>query len=186
MDWLTCRQPCRYCCLSEFPGRFPDIDRTKMKPAVTRAKAYLNVRLQAVRKAMKQLKIDALLLTTPSDLGYLTNFTGDQSVGLLTDDDIYLVTDFRFKEQAELEAGWVTISLRNFDMAEALAKVITGAKVSRVGFEVNFTTFGQIDALDRAAKEAVKKTKGAKEIEFVPLQDVMVNVRKIKDDTEID
>jgi len=157
-----------------------------MKPAVTRAKAYLNVRLQAVRQAMKQLKIEGLLLTTPADLAYLTNFTGDQSIGLLTASDFHLVTDFRFKEQAELEAGWLTISLRNFDMAEALAKAITTAKISRVGFEANFTTFGQVDALDRATKEAIKKTKGAKEVEFVPLQDVMVNIRKIKDDTEID
>jgi Xaa-Pro aminopeptidase len=158
-----------------------------MKAAVTRAKAYLKVRQKAVRDAMKQLKIDGLLLTTPADLSYLSNFTGDHSIGLITLDDFHLVTDFRYKEQAELEAGWLELTLRNGNMTEALGTALSAAKVTRVGFEANFTTFGQVDALDRGLKEANKKSgKGGQEIELVPLQDVMVNIRKVKDDTEID
>jgi Xaa-Pro aminopeptidase len=157
-----------------------------MKVAVTRAKAYLKVRQKAVRDAMKQLKLDGLLLTTAADLAYLTNFTGDHSIGLLTTDDLHLVTDFRYREQAELEAGWLKLTLRNGDMAAALGKALAAAHVSRVGFEANFTTFGQVDALDRAIKEAARKAKGSKEVELVPLQDVMVNIRKVKDDNEID
>ena len=74
---------------------------------VIRASAYLKVRHKSVRDAMKHLKLDGLLLTHPPDLAYLTNFTGDDSVGLITEKDFYLVTDFRYKEQAELEAGWL-------------------------------------------------------------------------------
>src|SRR5438105_2017443 len=54
------------------------------KPAVSRAKAYLKVRQKNVRDAMKELKLDGLLLTHPPDLSYLTNFTGSDSVGLIT------------------------------------------------------------------------------------------------------
>ena len=58
-----------------------------MKTAVaTRAKAYLKVRQKSVRDTMKKLQIDALLLTVPPDLAYLTNFTGDDSVGVITHD----------------------------------------------------------------------------------------------------
>ncbi len=70
------------------------------KTAVTRAKAYLKVRQKSVRDAMKQLGLDALLLTHPPDLAYLTNFTGDDSVGIITEKDFYLATDFRYQEQA--------------------------------------------------------------------------------------
>ena len=84
-----------------------------MKAPVTRAKAYLKVRHQAVRDAMKELKLDALLLTTAADLAYLTNFTGDDSIGIITDREFHLVTDFRYKEQAELEAGWLKMSMRD-------------------------------------------------------------------------
>jgi Xaa-Pro aminopeptidase len=152
------------------------------KPVVARAKAYLKVRQKNVRDALKELKLDGLLLTHPPDLAYLTNFTGDDSVGLITEKDFFLVTDFRYKEQAEQEAGWLKTSIRDGKMSDAAAKVVTAAKLGRIGFEANFTTFGQADAVDRAIKE----TKDAKAVELVPLQDVMVNIRKVKDDNEID
>jgi Xaa-Pro aminopeptidase len=153
-----------------------------MTPAVTRAKAYLKVRHKAVRDAMKQLKLDGLLLTHQADLAYLTNFTGDDSVGLVTEKEIYLVTDFRYQEQAALEAAWVKAVVRGGKMSETLAKTLVDAGVSRVGFEANYSTFGQISALDKA----IKDLKPGREIELVPLEDVMLNLRKVKDDHEID
>ena len=72
---------------------------------VSKPKAYLKVRHKAVRAAMKDLNLDALLLTHPPDLHYLTNFTGDDSIGLITEKDFFLVTDFRYQEQAQLEAA---------------------------------------------------------------------------------
>jgi Xaa-Pro aminopeptidase len=152
------------------------------KPAVSRAKAYLKARQKNVRDALKELKLDGLLLTHPPDLAYLTNFTGDDSVGLITEKDFFLVTDFRYQEQVEQEAGWLKTSIRDGKMSDALATVLTENKMHRVGFEANFTTFGQVDAVDRAVKEI----KGAAPIELVPLQDVMVNIRKVKDDNEVD
>jgi len=149
------------------------------KPAVTRAKAYLKARQKQVRDALKQLKLDGLLLTHPSDLAYLTNFTGDDSVGLITEKDFFLVTDFRYVEQAQQEAAWLKMVLREGKMADAVAKTLADAKVSRLGFEANFTTFGQVHAIDKAAKEL-------RPVELVPLEDVMVNIRKVKDDHEID
>ena len=150
--------------------------------AVSRAKAYLKVRQKRVRDAMKALKLDALLLTHPPDLAYLTNFTGDDSIGVITEKDFVLVSDFRYQEQAEQEAGWLKLRIRDGKMSEALANALVELKVARVGFEANFTAFGQVHALDRAVKEI----KGAPAVELVPLEDVMTNVRKVKDDHEID
>src|SRR5689334_12042619 len=123
------------------------------KPAVSRAKAYLKVRHKSIRDAMKELKLDGFLLTHPPDLSYLTNFTGDDSVGLVTEKDFFLITDFRYQEQAELEAGWLKVSVREGKMADALATALAQAKVKRVGFEANFTAFGQVHAIDRAVKD---------------------------------
>jgi Xaa-Pro aminopeptidase len=152
------------------------------KPVVARAKAYLKARQKNVRDALKELKLDGLLLTHPPDLAYLTNFTGDDSVGLITEKDLFLITDFRYQEQAEQEAGWLKTTIRDGKMSDFVAKVITEAKLQRIGFEANFTTVGQVDALNRAIKEL----KDAKPVELVPLEDVMVNIRKVKDDHEID
>jgi Xaa-Pro aminopeptidase len=149
---------------------------------VSRAKAYLKVRQKRVRDGMKALKLDALLLTHPPDLAYLTNFTGDDSIGVITEKDFVLATDFRYQEQAEQEAGWLKVRIRDGKMSDALARALVDLKVARVGFEANFTAFGQVHALDRAVKEI----KDASPIELVPLEDVMTNVRKVKDDHEID
>ena len=136
-----------------------------MKTAVvSRAKAYLKVRQKTVRDGMKELGIDGLLLTHPPDLAYLTNFTGDDSIGLVTEKDIHLVTDFRYKEQAEMEAGWLKVTMREGKMAEALAKALAGAKVKKVGFEANYATVGQIDALETELKKAKSP------VQLVPLE----------------
>jgi len=152
------------------------------KPVVSRAKAYLKARQKNVRNALKELKLDGLLLTHPPDLAYLTNFTGDDSVGLITEKDFTLVTDFRYQEQAEQEAGWLKQVLREGKMSDILAKTLINAKVKRVGFEANFTTFGQVHAIDKA----IQATEGAKSVELVPLEDVMTSIRKMKDDNEVD
>jgi Xaa-Pro aminopeptidase len=152
------------------------------KPVVSRAKAYLKVRQNNVRDALKELKLDGLLLTHPPDLAYLTNFTGEDSVGLITEKDFYLVTDFRYQEQAELEAGWLKQTLREGKMSDAVAKLLAGLKLPRIGFEANFITFGQVHAIDKAVKEI----EGTPAVDLVPLEDVMATIRKVKDDHEID
>src|SRR3978361_1465267 len=145
------------------------------KPAVSRAKAYLKARQKHVRDALKQLKLDGLLLTHPPDLAYLTNFTGDDSVGLITPKDFHLVTDFRYREQADIEAGWLKVSMREGKMADALAKTLLESKARRGGFEANFTTVGQHDALQTALKEQAKDSPAP---ELVPLDNVMMKIRR--------
>jgi Xaa-Pro aminopeptidase len=157
------------------------------RPIVTRAKAYLKARQQAVRTAMKELKLDGLLLTHPPDLAYLTNFTGSDSVGLITAKDFLLATDFRYQEQASAEAGWLKVHLRDAKMSDLLGKLLAETGVKRVGFEANFTTVGQIDALLTALKGKDGAGIGkAVTVELVPLDNVMVSIRKVKDDHEID
>jgi len=92
----------------------------------------------------------------------------------VTGKDFYIVTDFRYQEQAAQEAGWVDLAIRNGKMSDTLAKTMIDAGVKRVGFEANFTTFGQVAALEKSIKEA----KSAKAIELVPVEDVMVNLRR--------
>ena len=154
-----------------------------MRQPVVKPKAYLKARHKNVLKAMDALDVDGMLLTHPPDLAYLSNFSGDDSVGLFTKKDFYLVTDFRYVEQAEIEAAWLKVVHRKGElikMADAVAHALVEAKVKRVGFEANFATVGQIDALHDAieARDA--------DIELVPLEDVMVTQRKVKDDHEID
>jgi Xaa-Pro aminopeptidase len=153
-----------------------------MTQVVSRAKAYLKVRHKAVRDAMKVLKLDGMLLTHAPDLSYLTNFTGEDSIGLITAREFYLVTDFRYQEQAQLEAGWLSIIPRQAKMADALAEATEKAKARRIGFEANYMAVGQL----RALEASLAGRKLDKSVELVPLENVLANIRKVKDDHEVD
>src|SRR6185503_1215308 len=79
-----------------------------------------------------------------------------------------------------IEAGWLKVTIRDAKMEDALLKAIAAAKCKRIGFEANYATVGQIDALASALKKAEM------DVELVPLENVMTNIRKVKDDHEID
>lgn len=153
-----------------------------MTPVVSKAKAYLKVRHKAVRDAMKELNLDGILLTHTPDLGYLTNFTGEDSVGLITAKEFYLVTDFRYQEQAALEAGWLSVVIREAQMGPAIVEALAQSKAKRIGFEANYATVGQMKSI----QEALAEKKLDKTVELVPIENVMANIRKVKDDHEID
>jgi Xaa-Pro aminopeptidase len=153
-----------------------------MIPVVSKAKAYLKVRHKAVRDALKELQLDGLLLTHSPDLAYLTNFVGEDSVGLITTKGFCLIADFRYHQLAIAEAGWLEIILREASMAGAVVAALSQAKPRRIGYDVNYTTVGQAKALERALVER-KLEPG---VELVPLENVMANLRKVKDDHEID
>jgi Xaa-Pro aminopeptidase len=166
------------------------------KAIVSRAKAYLQARHQLVRGALGQMGLDGMLLTTPADLSYLTDFTGDDSIGLIARESggavgsgFWLVTDFRYKQQAKEEAGWTDVQVREADMADSLAKVLRQSKAKRVGFEANGATVGQIRAVERALESANKKLAAAGDkadkVELVPVEDVMLRLRMVKDDHEV-
>src|SRR4051812_47625988 len=75
---------CAYCSDLFFAPVTQQVSNNMKTAAVSRAKAYLKVRQKAVRDGMKELGLDGLLLTHPPDLAYLTNFTGDDSIGIVT------------------------------------------------------------------------------------------------------
>ena len=140
---------------------------------------HLAARQATVRKALADRKIDGILLTHPGDLAYLSDFSGHDSIGVLTQADFILVTDFRYTEQAQIESPWLKTIMREGKMSDALVQAFDQLKVTTYGFETNFTTYGQIDSVRKAITD--------KKLNYVvnPVDDLMVNVRKFKDDVEV-
>jgi TolB-like protein/Flp pilus assembly protein TadD len=54
-------------------------------------------------------------------------------------------------------------------------------KLSKIGFEANYATVGQLDALHTSCKAINLQMP-----ELIPLDDVLANIRKVKDDNEVD
>ena len=140
----------------------------------------LPMRLCALRRAMADKKLDAFLIIHPTDLAYFTEFDGEDSLGLVTDKGLTILTDFRFDEQAQIQAPWFKRIIRKGTMNEALAKALGKAKVRHVGFEANHLTVGAHQGIQEAmAGQKIRDTK------LLPVTGVTGDIRKIKDAHEV-
>ena len=59
----------------------------------------------AVANALADRECDAVLVTAPVNVRYLTGFTGSNGAVLLTPSSVWLTTDGRYDEQAQREMG---------------------------------------------------------------------------------
>ncbi len=136
-------------------------------------------RLQHLRQALQDCRADAILVTSPHDQFYLTGFTGEDGAVLVTSRTVWLLTDGRFKEQAEREASWAKALLRKTGLAKAAGDLAGKLKVHRLLVQPEVMTLDMAAALKKAlpkpagiarAGGVVRKmrlTKGPEEIEAI-------------------
>src|ERR1051325_7522774 len=114
-------------------------------PVVTNS---CTLRQRGLWDALKKLDppCDAMLITSPHNLRYLTGFTGSSGLASVTGADTWFITDPRYELQAAQEvtgkARAVKGSLLNY-----ACKLIERKKWRRVGFEQGHLTAGQLDLL---------------------------------------
>jgi len=97
-------------------------------------KTFASRRRAAARKA-GGAKLDALLVTHPPDVGYLSGFSGDSSWLVLGGRWARLITDGRFGEQAEKECPDLEVDVRKGSLPAPVAAAIKGRGVRRLGFQ---------------------------------------------------
>ena len=62
------------------------------------------LRVEKLRKKMQEENLDSFLVTSPYNLRYLTNFTGTTGLAVITLENAFFITDFRYTEQAAAQA----------------------------------------------------------------------------------
>jgi len=132
-------------------------------------------RRRVFRRICRQKKIDAFLVTSPEDVGYLTGFSGDDSFLALGRDWACLITDPRYREQAARQCLGMDIHVRFGAMTAAVMEVLTSHRTGRLGLQAEHVTL-------KAYEPLVRKL-GRKNI--IPLYDVLSEMRIVKDDAEI-
>ncbi|MFT3787819.1 MAG: Xaa-Pro peptidase family protein [Tepidisphaeraceae bacterium] len=157
-----------------------------IKGYVQRSARQQAVRLKKLRAEMKRHDLDGYLLTHPADLWHLTGFSGHDSVGYVDSTGITVITDGRYTTQLKLEAPKVKSFIRTGTLIDAVAEVMAGSKAFEVGFENGFTTVGFINGLHKALFDLRKLRKVARDIDLVPMHDLMLMLRKEKDSLELD
>ena len=95
-------------------------------------------RLARMRELMAEHDQPAVLLHKPENFRYLSGYAGE-GCALVTRDKQYIFTDFRYVEQAEIQApGWTVVKTdKAMPLYTALSNAISDAHVEKVAVETD-------------------------------------------------
>lgn len=148
---------------------------------------YLALRRQTLIQQLKKHGVDALLITEPTNVCYLTGFTGGSSYFLLTAKQAVIVTDPRFEVQVREECPELSgekpgadldihVRPHNKTTPETAAELLTKFGSRNVGVEGTRLTLAELDQL----KEVGPK------LTYVPIPGIVEALRVIKDPSEVE
>ena len=117
-------------------------------------------RLGRLRRLVRAHGCDALLVTNPVDIRYLTTFRGEDSALLVEARRATVLSDFRFQEELGALRGLADVVIRSEPMADAMARLVKARDVRRLGVQAERMTLGERAGLARlvGAKRLVETT----------------------------
>jgi Xaa-Pro aminopeptidase len=119
--------------------------------------ASLGSRQATIRRALEALSLDALIVTTPANIRYLTNHAGSAGTLVATAGAMHLLIDFRYQQAIRLlqqtDAACPSLQVRNVAASydEALLDCLAEIGVSTVGFEAGHLTVARHEWIVKAA-----------------------------------
>ncbi|MEC9372946.1 MAG: aminopeptidase P family N-terminal domain-containing protein, partial [Planctomycetota bacterium] len=133
--------------------------------------------MKTLRKGFGDLEIDALLVTHPADIRYLTGFRGDDSHLVVGTNRAVVISDFRFEEELGAVGPEVAVHIymRTGSITDADKEVVEGLKAGKVGI--------QAEHVSVAMRARLAKALGAKRLRDVT--GVLSTQRMVKDAHEV-
>ena len=147
--------------------------------------SVLAARHARVRRAVDALTLDALIVTNPVNIRYLSNHTGTAGTLVAAGEAMHLLIDFRYEESVrQLQASVAACpSLRVWPVPasydEALLGCLAEIGVATVGFEAAHLTVARHEWLTRSA--AARQL----QMTFRQTERVVEEARTVKDEAEI-
>jgi len=134
-------------------------------------------RLKELRKRLARRRLDGVLIAGRKDIFYLSGFLGDDSWLLITAEKALLITDFRFREEAEEEIspGYGVRIRSGESLVDKAAVLCRELSLKKIGFEECHLS---CDSYFRLKKVLRKR-------ELIPIGEPVKALRTIKDSEEI-
>ncbi len=136
----------------------------------------LNNRLGGFRTRLAELHLEAALITKRESYMYLSGFTGTSANLLITSKKAYLLTDFRYMEQASSQAPLFEIIQHKPDINDTISELVNSEQVRNLGFEDHAVSF----SAGRVLSDRFKA------VEFKGMGLTVDEMRSIKDEQEIE
>ena len=139
---------------------------------------YHTQRRAGLSKSLKKDGHDAILVTNPVSVTYLTGFTGDSSFLLLHGKGAVLVTDDRYATQAEAECPGLELHVRPHTktLPQAAGEVLTKAGIKACTVEADHCPLALLGAIQSHAAKAT----------FTPVAGQVEALRVLKDASEVE
>jgi len=132
-------------------------------------------RVENVQEQLAEHGLDALLVTNMYNVRYLANFTGTTGLVVITKDNAYFVTDFRYTEQAADQAKGFDIVKNEGPIYDEVATIVENNGIKKLGFEEEDITFATYETINDLINADLK-----------PVSDMVETLREVKSDAEID
>src|SRR5699024_394200 len=99
------------------------------------------LKLQKLRNEMAKQNIEALLVTSSYNLRYITNFTGSAGLALVTKEQAFFITDFRYTEQASEQVTEFKVVQAKTNLLEEAAEKAKELGIESLAFEQDYVTY---------------------------------------------
>ena len=128
----------------------------------------MNKRIKKLRQYMKNNDYDGVIVTDSKNMLYFSGFTGGEGYLLITAEKCILATDFRYTEQAELQAHDFSVAdIFSFDLKRELSDL------RQIGFEnysISYSSYVNFSKITGNLK---------------PMGYALTDIRAVKDSEEI-
>lgn len=101
----------------------------------------MSIRMNKLREKIEQLQLDGILVTDLNNCKYISGFTGSSAALFITNKDAILMTDFRYLEQAAVQAPDFKIEQVRSDFGEGLSRLVRRLGLKNIGFEAIHTSY---------------------------------------------
>lgn len=135
----------------------------------------ITTRIAKLRQRLNTEGVDAILVTQPSNVRYMSDFTAGADASLLVSaSEALLATDFRYYEQTEREAPDYRLFKVTKGLAAGFGDLAQEAGARRIAFESTHMTY--------ALHEELAKVEG---VELVPIKGWVEELRAVKSPEEL-
>src|SRR5689334_14749851 len=140
-----------------------------------RAAVDYELHARRARAGLQAEGLDGLIGTTPGAVTWLSGFRGTNGLAVLSGDEAFFLTDFRYQTVAEgLRDQWrVHIASRDLIASLAADLPMFAKPKMRIGFDARTLAYGDWRRLDEAAR--------AHDVELVPTTGLLDRLRSVKD-----
>lgn len=135
-------------------------------------------RLERLRATMAEKGYDAMLVSQPENRRYMSGFTGSAGYLVVTGKQAVLFTDFRYTEQAGLQAPAFEVRQLSGGIASWLPDVLAEGGVKKLAFDANHVTFNMYEGITKALAD--------KGVDLLPDSETIEIQRAVKEPEEID